>query len=410
MSRALGARARVRTRVVRGDTVHEVLVYPRRGPPTATRYPTRASAERECAIVNAALEAGTLNAPATWREAIDAFIADRRRPRKRCPEGARAPTLDAYTRHLTTVGRVLGEPDPLALSVADGERYVQARRAELTPQGTPISPATIVDELEACTIMQRWMLAQEWIPRATWSDIPRPEILSSRRALRPDELGRFIRAAERLGKEPAAATAELGGKKSERRLADWERWPAAAWLMIHGMCTGEAEHLRVRDMDLVTGGVDVLDRAGARTKRKARIRTIPILVASALACLRETFRDCDPDELAFPVHTRTPAHGGERKYGRTAWFATRCRITCELAGIEPVSPHELRHTVATLAIVAGADMHSVSSLIGHADPRTTARIYSHATSRERAMGAAVAVGDFFERIVAAKPALRRVRE
>lgn len=48
MVRALGPRARVRTRVVRGERVHELLIYRERaGSPRAIRFPTRAEAERQ---------------------------------------------------------------------------------------------------------------------------------------------------------------------------------------------------------------------------------------------------------------------------------------------------------------------------------------------------------------------------
>jgi integrase len=40
---------------------------------------------------------------------------------------------------------------------------------------------------------------------------------------------------------------------------------------------------------------------------------------------------------------------------------------------ERLSPHSLRHTVATAALDAGAPLRDVQDLLGHADPRTTRR-------------------------------------
>lgn len=40
--------------------------------------------------------------------------------------------------------------------------------------------------------------------------------------------------------------------------------------------------------------------------------------------------------------------------------------------------HDLRHTFATMAAGAGGDIKSVQTLMGHADPMTTLRIYAHA--------------------------------
>lgn len=51
---------------------------------------------------------------------------------------------------------------------------------------------------------------------------------------------------------------------------------------------------------------------------------------------------------------------------------------CENARIEPaISFHELRHTYASLLAQAGADLLTISKLLGHADTRITSRHYAH---------------------------------
>lgn len=56
-------------------------------------------------------------------------------------------------------------------------------------------------------------------------------------------------------------------------------------------------------------------------------------------------------------------------------------------GIE-IHAHKLRHSFASLAIVNGSDIASVSEVLGHADKATTLRVYSHADeeSKRRAAG------------------------
>jgi integrase len=44
---------------------------------------------------------------------------------------------------------------------------------------------------------------------------------------------------------------------------------------------------------------------------------------------------------------------------------------------EGLHPHELRHTAASLAIAAGADVLKVQRMLGHANPSITLSIYSH---------------------------------
>jgi integrase len=51
---------------------------------------------------------------------------------------------------------------------------------------------------------------------------------------------------------------------------------------------------------------------------------------------------------------------------------------CAKAKIEPaITFHELRHTYASLLAQAGADLLTISKLLGHADTRITARHYAH---------------------------------
>jgi integrase len=46
------------------------------------------------------------------------------------------------------------------------------------------------------------------------------------------------------------------------------------------------------------------------------------------------------------------------------------------AGLEGVTPHTLRHTVATLLVRAGVPLIEVSKLLGHKDSRITERVYA----------------------------------
>ena len=39
--------------------------------------------------------------------------------------------------------------------------------------------------------------------------------------------------------------------------------------------------------------------------------------------------------------------------------------------------HDLRHTAGTLALRQGVPLHTVSRMLGHSDPATTLRMYTH---------------------------------
>jgi len=45
--------------------------------------------------------------------------------------------------------------------------------------------------------------------------------------------------------------------------------------------------------------------------------------------------------------------------------------TCVAAGIEGLTPHDLRHTAASLAISAGANVKAVQRMLGHASASMT---------------------------------------
>ena len=376
-------------------------------------------AARAAAIIVADLDTGALSAPETRDDAADAFLEaartgeHRARPKRGGRRPLRESTRDWYRFRLREAGRVISrlrpDIDPLTLSASDGTRFVEARARETTSTGKPISAATIVAEVEAVTILQRWFVLRKWIERATWEDVGRPEVVSSREPLQPDQVGAFLRAATKLGADPRATTdwtarkaARAAGKKaprkSEQRREDWERWPAAVWLLMHGLRTEEAAHLLVGDIDPKAGCVRVVDRIGARTKTRASARTVPIMSEEALAVLVSTFAARGPEERAFD----TGRGKGAIASGRTQWFLRRCHETCEVAGIRRCSVHELRHTIATAAIAAGADMASVQALLGHEDAKTTARIYAHAQGGSLARAAAGIVGSFLDRMFRAR--------
>lgn len=45
--------------------------------------------------------------------------------------------------------------------------------------------------------------------------------------------------------------------------------------------------------------------------------------------------------------------------------------------LPPITPHELRHTCATLLMEENVNLTAVQALLGHSDPATTSRIYQH---------------------------------
>lgn len=61
----------------------------------------------------------------------------------------------------------------------------------------------------------------------------------------------------------------------------------------------------------------------------------------------------------------------------------------ETYGIEHFHPHKLRHTFASLAITNGADIVSVSQILGHSDVSVTLQTYSHANEESKLRAAEI---------------------
>ena len=68
------------------------------------------------------------------------------------------------------------------------------------------------------------------------------------------------------------------------------------------------------------------------------------------------------------------------------------RKLCEIAELPKLTPHDLRHTFATIAIQAGVPLETVSKILGHSTYSLTADTYTHLTPK-MASNAATAVSD-----------------
>ena len=147
-------------------------------------------------------------------------------------------------------------------------------------------------------------------------------------------------------------------------------WAVAELLYATGMRVGELAGLDVRDLDLDQRLVRVLGKG-------SKERVIPFGVPARRALLEWLNR-------GRPQLMRNGTDGalflGQRGR-RVDQRQVRAAVheMCQLAGIDDIAPHGLRHTAATHLLTGGSDLRSVQEVLGHASLTTTQR-YTHVSA------------------------------
>ena len=142
-----------------------------------------------------------------------------------------------------------------------------------------------------------------------------------------------------------------------------------------GLRFGELAALRVRRVDLLRRRLEVAEsvtevagRVVFGTPKTHQRRWVP-LPRSLAAELGAELAGKGPDDLVF-----TSPEGGPLRVNnfRTRYFDR----AAARAGLPRLTPHELRHTAASLAVSAGANVKAVQRLLGHASAYMTLDVYS----------------------------------
>jgi integrase len=146
-------------------------------------------------------------------------------------------------------------------------------------------------------------------------------------------------------------------------------------LAFCGLRWGEAIALRVRDIEFLKRRLSVsenavqlgVDHAVGPTKgRKARSVPVPPFVLDRLSasCVGKS-----AESLVFS------ARGGgylPRAKSNRGWFAGAVKT----AGVQTITPHDLRHTCASLAVSAGVNVLALQRMLGHTSAKVTLDTYS----------------------------------
>jgi integrase len=146
-------------------------------------------------------------------------------------------------------------------------------------------------------------------------------------------------------------------------------------LAFTGIRFGELTALRVVRVDLVRRRLHIAESAsevGGRlvwsTTKNHQTRSVPV-PPGLVPMLEEMTLGREPGDLLF-----TSPNGGPLRLGN--WRTRVFDPACAAAGIVGLTPHDLRHTAASLAIAAGANVKAVQRMLGHASAAMTLDVYA----------------------------------
>jgi integrase len=193
----------------------------------------------------------------------------------------------------------------------------------------------------------------------------------------------------RLADNPARGV-RLPKKQPKRRvyltheqvalLAAQSAYPEVVYFLAYtGLRWGEATGLRVRDVDTARRRFRVHENAvlvnghlHTGTPKSHAVRSVPYPEFLAPS-LQASMLGKSPDELVFgdgTNHLRLPN-------SQNGWFVGAVRRAMKLdPKFNQITPHDLRHTAASLAISAGANVKAIQRMLGHASAAMTLDTYA----------------------------------
>lgn len=258
-------------------------------------------------------------------------------------------SLAEYTRQEGIVEQHLkphfGEMKLASIRKADVLSYIHKRTGK-------VSDGTVIKEVNVLKRMLNLALDLDKIPTNPAQRAPLPQAPEGRvRWLTNDELHKVLKACY---------LPPVRNKKGEWEKQEQWLQHAAGLAVTLGARRGELLNITLPDIDLDTRTI-LLRKTKNGKPRSAFINDPAMQVLTAMGVPeRKKKRDRGLLFTGF-----TPAQ-----------FSMRFIRACRSAGIEDFSAHDLRHTFASHHKQNGTDLYELQKLLGHSDPRMTAR-YSH---------------------------------
>ncbi|MDK1010070.1 MAG: site-specific integrase, partial [Actinomycetota bacterium] len=177
---------------------------------------------------------------------------------------------------------------------------------------------------------------------------------------------------ERASIKPRANQADATTSFEHQTMVYVLAYGGLRWGELAALRRGRVDVLR-RRLDIKESIAEISGVLSFGTPKTYQTRTVhlPAFVAAMVGHHLENVED-DPTALVF-----TAPRGGPLRYSNTRrgmWDPARSRAGADL---QDITPHDLRHTCASLMRAAGADVKAIQQQLGHQTATVTLNTYTH---------------------------------
>jgi integrase/recombinase XerD len=144
-------------------------------------------------------------------------------------------------------------------------------------------------------------------------------------------------------------------------------------LYVSGMRVSELVHLKISDLHFDTGHMLVRGKGG-----RERIIPLPAMMLDVLRdYITTTYHELTKNIASPSDHLFQVQYAGKAKPITRQAFWIILKALWRQTGIkQTISPHQLRHSLATHMLKGGADLRSLQVLLGH-ESLATMQVYTH---------------------------------
>lgn len=276
-------------------------------------------------------------------------------------EGSRATTIEFRG---FIIKRVLPYFEGLRLADIDSKKaaeYLEYLKTAQANNGKPLSAQTRKHHYSTLNLIFTYALKRGYIDKNPMDKVESPKLVKHKvDAFTKPEVSRFLCEIEKL---------PLSQKVMYYLL------------LTTGIRRGECFGLQWRDIDFesallhINRNVVYTVKCGAvvnAPKTENGYRTIPL--AQRTLKLLEIYKETEKpkEKEAFLFHSEE----SELIARDPSYITKHMKKLLKKSDLPNMSPHDLRHTCATLLLQNGADIKSVQDILGHADARTTLNFYA----------------------------------